>query len=229
MTTNPAHEDHPVECSEGASGAVAAYLRLAIFEGRFGPGERIRQEEVALATGTSRVPVREALRALEGEGLVQLFRNRGARVARLDLSEFSELYRIREELEPLLLTASVPLLSDEQIDRLEELADDAANAADDLNLWTQRDRRFHLESFALEAMPQTFRLARDLWNRTQQYRRNFIATLNADQFGLIDNEHRMIIDSIRRRDAEGAADNLRLHIRRTRLGLMERQDLFDAS
>src|SRR6476646_4798159 len=116
MTTSAADPDEDAVAANGsASEAVAAYLRSAIFEGRLRPGQRIRQEEVAAASGTSRVPVREALRALEGEGLVQLFRNRGARVARLDYPEFSELYRIREALDPLLLAASVPLLSDEQI------------------------------------------------------------------------------------------------------------------
>jgi DNA-binding GntR family transcriptional regulator len=211
----------------GASEAVAAYLRAAILEGRLSPGQPIRQEEVAVASGTSRVPVREALRVLEGEGLVELAQNRGARVARLDYPEFSELYLIREALDPLLMAASVPLLEDDQIDRLDELVEDIAKAAGDLNAWIERDRRFHLESYVPETMPQTFRLARDFWRRTQQYRRNYVATLDEAELEVINQEHRLIVNAIRRRDPDGAADLLRLHIRRTRLGLSDRQDLFD--
>lgn len=74
-----------------------------ILDGRLRPGEHIRQQDVAAANDTSRVPVREALRILESEGLVHLVQHSGARVSGLDYAEFSELYRIREAIEPMLL------------------------------------------------------------------------------------------------------------------------------
>jgi DNA-binding GntR family transcriptional regulator len=205
---------------------VADYLRDAILAGRFRPGQPIRQEAVAQANGTSRVPVREALRMLESEGLVQLVQHSGARVARLDYSEFSELYRMREALEPLLLAASVPVLSDDKIAELEWLADEVELAVEDVNTWLERDRRFHLECYAPTVMPRAFRAAQDFWNGTQQYRRQFFATLSREQFEMPHVEHRLIIDAIRRGDSEDAGDRLRLHIRRTRVTLADRPDLF---
>src|SRR5262245_58587035 len=75
---------------------VTQALRDAIVEGRLQPGERIRQEAVAREFGTSRIPVREALRQLQSEGLVTLLPNVGARVARLDVGELVEVYLVRE-------------------------------------------------------------------------------------------------------------------------------------
>jgi DNA-binding GntR family transcriptional regulator len=89
---------------------VSAQLREAILNGSLKPGERIRQEAVATQYGTSRIPVREALRQLASEGLVSLVPDVGARVARLDLNELDEIYKLREQLEPLTIRESVPHL-----------------------------------------------------------------------------------------------------------------------
>src|SRR5215216_991413 len=79
--------------------AVARQIRAAIIDGRLEPGTRVRQEEIARRLGTSRIPVREALRQLEMEGLVTLVPHVGARVALLDFGEYTELYRMREAVE----------------------------------------------------------------------------------------------------------------------------------
>ena len=104
-----------------ASTRIADALRAAILDGRYRPGERIRQEEVAARSGVSRIPVREALRMLAAEGLVTLVANTGAWVAKLSLDECVETYLIRERLEPMLLRASLPNLDEAAIGRLELL------------------------------------------------------------------------------------------------------------
>ena len=73
------------------SNVVAAWIRTKIIEGELKPGERIRQDAVAKACGTSRIPVREALNRLRNEGLVTLVAHVGARVARLDIQEVDEM------------------------------------------------------------------------------------------------------------------------------------------
>ncbi|HTR91524.1 MAG TPA: GntR family transcriptional regulator [Trebonia sp.] len=102
----------------GASSRIADALRTAILDGSYRPGERIRQEEVAARSGASRMPVREALRVLQAEGLVILVANSGAWVAKLTLAECAELYQIRERLEPLLLRASLPSLDADLVRRM---------------------------------------------------------------------------------------------------------------
>ncbi len=104
-----------------ASHRIADALRAAILDGRYQPGERIRQEEVAARSGASRIPVREALRMLAAEGLVTLVANTGAWVTKLSLDECVETYLIRERLEPLLLRRSLPNLDQAAVARLEVL------------------------------------------------------------------------------------------------------------
>ena len=104
----------------GAAGTrVADALRSAILEGDYVPGERIRQEVLAKRYGASRVPVREALRMLEAEGLVTLVANTGAWVARISLAECEEMYQIRERIEPLPLRFYMPLLGADEVAELE--------------------------------------------------------------------------------------------------------------
>ena len=101
-----------------ASARIADALRDAILRGEIGPGERIRQEKIAADQGASRLPVREAFRMLESEGLITLVANTGAWVSHLSLAECDELYQIRERIEPLLLSYSIPNLDDAAIAHL---------------------------------------------------------------------------------------------------------------
>ena len=111
-----------------ASTRIVAGLRQQILHGALAPGSRIRQEELAAEFGASRLPVRDALRQLEAEGLVRLVANTGAWVQRLSLAECTEVYLVRERIEPLLLRLSAPHLSSEQLDRLAGLADQMQEA-----------------------------------------------------------------------------------------------------
>src|SRR6185312_6949372 len=113
------HQSPPKD--QTTSERIAAHLRDAILRGEIAPGSRIRQEEVAERLGTSRLPVREALRILEAEGLTEHTANKGARVPRLDPAELDVLYRMRERLEPLALTESLPHLSDADIAELADI------------------------------------------------------------------------------------------------------------
>ena len=116
MTADPGYRENV------ASHRIADSLRTAILEGSYLPGTRIRQEDVAARSGASRIPVREALRMLDSEGLVTLVANSGAWVTRLTLGECVETYLIRERLEPLLLRTSLPNLDAGVVDRLGQLA-----------------------------------------------------------------------------------------------------------
>ena len=99
--------------AHGAAGRrIADALRRDILDGVLAPGTRVRQERLAEEYGASRVPVREAIRVLEGEGLVTVVANTGAWVSRLSLAECDELYRVRERIEPLLIRMSIPGLDE---------------------------------------------------------------------------------------------------------------------
>ncbi|MGH3248473.1 MAG: GntR family transcriptional regulator [Trebonia sp.] len=210
-----------------ASARIADALRTAILDGSYRPGERIRQEDVAARSGASRIPVREALRVLHAEGLVTLVANSGAWVTRLTLAQCAELYQVRERLEPLLLRASLPGLGDAALGRLADLAGVMERSGGDVGAFLRADREFHLASYAAAAPGETSRIIGRMWNTTQHCRREF-TKLAAGRAGLgvTHLEHRLLLDCLRRGDADDAERVLVMHIRRTRLELSGHPEIF---
>jgi DNA-binding GntR family transcriptional regulator len=102
---------------------VANVLREAIANGTIKAGTPLRQDEVAEQLGFSRMPIRDALRQLEAEGIVSIHPTKGAQVARMDSVEISEIYALRELLESEALRLSVPSLADEKLDEAEQVLD----------------------------------------------------------------------------------------------------------
>jgi DNA-binding GntR family transcriptional regulator len=213
--------------THGATGArIAGTLRDAILAGDYAPGERIRQEDVAERHGASRLPVREALRMLEAEGLVTLVANTGAWVSRINLDECNEMYQMRERLEPLLLRINVPLLSDAQIDGLEFLAH-SMEPSSDVERFLRLDREFHLSALEPAKTSVLGDTVLSLWNRTQHYRRAVTRLFYEEGDRSVHHDHHLIVTALRRRDAEEAEQVLARHIRRSRLELGRHPELFE--
>ena len=211
---------------DGVAGArVADQLREAILHGEFPPGTRLRQEELAGRYGASRVPVREALRILESEGLVTTVANAGAWIARLSLDECVELYQVRERIEPLLLRYSMPHLSAPQIDRLAELVDEMQQTTG-VEQFLTLDREFHLGSYAGATTTFLGPTVERLWNTTQHYRRAYTRLLDSESNRILHDEHHMLVAAIREGDSEEAERVLFGHIRRTRLQLSRHPEVF---
>ncbi|MBO9578350.1 MAG: GntR family transcriptional regulator [Microbacteriaceae bacterium] len=224
MTKDAAGEE---AASHGAAGArIAARLRESILSGEYAPGARIRQEDLADRHGASRLPVRDALRMLEAEGLVTVRANAGAWVATLTRADFEELYHVRERVEPLLLGMNVPLLADDAIDRLEALAA-AMEASSDVEEFLVLDREFHLSGYAAAETSVLGELVVQLWNRTQHYRRAFTRVFRGEGDRSAHHDHHLIVGALRRRDAEEAERVLGIHIRRTRLELERHPEVFE--
>jgi DNA-binding GntR family transcriptional regulator len=202
--------------SSTLSTAIAADLRNGILAGDYAPGMRVRQEELAARFGTSRIPVREALKELESEGLVSLRPNSGAWIAQIDPEHRDELYKIRERIEPLALSESVAQMSDERISSLELLVKEMEENRE-IEKFLRLDRQFHLGSYADAGMPTLLIMIERLWNSTQHYRRAFTQLIGGPDQWIIHYEHRLLLEAIRRRDAIEAGTILGSHIRRTRL------------
>jgi DNA-binding GntR family transcriptional regulator len=211
---------------DGVTGArVADELREAILHGAHPPGARLRQEELASTYGASRVPVREALRILEAEGLITTIANAGAWIARLSLDECVELYQVRERIEPLLLRYSLPHLEADQTDRLTTLVEEMRRA-DDVEEFLALDREFHLGSYAGASTTFLGPTVERLWNTTQHYRRAFTRLLDGETNRIVHDEHHMLATAIRERDSEQGERVLLGHIRRTRLQLARHPEVF---
>ena len=211
--------------SEAASQRVADYLRQAILDGEIAPGERLRQREIAERLGASRLPVREALRILEAEGLTEHEMNKGARVPVLDLHEVQVVYQTRERLEPLALIESMPHLDAGQLARLREIQDRIA-VASDINTFLTLDREFHLLSYAGCTTGPLNSVVTRLWNSTQHYRRAFVTISGPSRMWIVNAEHELLLDAIARADAVDAERFLSGHIRRTRIELAQHPEAF---
>ncbi len=204
---------------------VAAILREEILSGALAPGERLRQEDIALRFGASRQPVRDALRLLEGDGLVTLVANSGAWVSKLSESECYEAYQVRERLEPLLISQSIENLTDAQLQRLTELVQQIEKTSD-IESFLRLDREFHLLSYAGAAPGMLREFVERIWNTTQHYRRAFAKLSSAGDSAVTHMEHKLILDGILRKDSVAAGQALESHIRRTRVTLAEHKELF---
>jgi len=204
------------------SARIADEIRLAVLSGEMKPGMRIRQELLAAKYGASRIPVREALKQLENEGLVVLAPNRGAWIADVNSEDSIEVYKIREAVEPLAIFESVPNLTVADIDSLDDTVHELERVTT-LENYIQLDREFHLRTYSRARMPQLLAMIERFWNSTQHFRREFVKeTFAKDGLPFSDPQHLLLMDAIRGRDAEGARSLVHLHIRRTRLLIQAR-------
>lgn len=205
---------------------VADYLRESIYSGELRPGSALRQEAIAARLGVSRLPVREALRQLESEGLVVARPNSGAKVALLDFAEYADIYKVRERVEPLVLAESIPNMTDEQKQETGELLRELESLVDDPPAFLATDRMFHLSCYA-GASPFLVKTVEGFWNTTQRYRRLLLATYSAVDYEWTNWEHRLIYDCILTGNTRAGEDVIRMHIERTRLHLGAHRELFD--
>lgn len=194
-----------------AQEAVLEELRRAILAGELKPGTQIVQDAFAERLGLSRVPVREALKILEGEGQVRYYPHHGYFVTELDIDELLEIYRIRELLESETVRAAVPRLSDEDLARMAQAIEDMAEAIDlgDIVSLTAANRRFHFSLFEPSDMPRFIRIIRHLWDSSDPYRSLYFAEpVHRDT---VDREHRQILEAAQRRDGEALVRLLNEH------------------
>ena len=187
-----------------AQEAVLSELRRMLVTGELAPGEPLRQEALADALGVSRVPVREALKVLEGEGAVVHEPHKGYVVAELSVDDLVEVYRLREILEAEAIRVAVPRLTSSDLDDLAAAAAevDAAGRAGDVTAMTDANRRFHFLLFDAAGMPRLSRTLRQLWDATDVYRSVYFSGVTNRQ--RVKHEHKALLVALRSGDAAAA-------------------------
>ena len=187
---------------------IAAGLREDIIAGRFRSGEALRQERLAELYQASRMPVRDALRILEGEGLVTLQRNRGAVVSALDPLEFREIYEMRAALEVLALRLAIPDLTNRQLDEAEAIQAEAE--AGDTRRFGALNKAFHHRLYKACSRPRLLSQIAVLNEIADRYLR--VAAVRLDYAERSHREHRVLLEACRRRDEAAATSCLKEHI-----------------
>jgi DNA-binding GntR family transcriptional regulator len=215
----------PVSAPSNAPPTTAEYvldsIRDGILNGQYALGSRFDQKAIARDLGVSLVPVREALRILEGEGFVKITPRRGAFVTDISATELEELYLIRAELEELATRRAVPNLRQEEIAHLAAVIaemEEATQTSDFARLLVL-NRDFHFTIYEAAGLSMLSELMNSLWNRSSLYRRVF--TYLPERAVQALEEHKAIYRACESGDGESAGKAIRRNIHQTVNALLE--------
>lgn len=195
-------------------------LREAIITGQLRPGERMMEIQLAEEMGVSRTPVREAIRKLELEGLVEMIPRKGAYVAGLSLRDIADVFEIRRALEGLAAELAADRITDEELEKLERYLVIISEQieAGDLERVVETDTDFHT---LLYQASRNFRLSQIISNLREQIQR--FRTTSLSYPGRMKNaleEHRKIVEAISSRDGEQARRIAQEHIENAENSMM---------
>jgi DNA-binding GntR family transcriptional regulator len=194
------------------TGMTVDALRERILHGVYPEGEPLRQDAIAEELGVSRIPVREALRQLEAEGLVTFNPHRGAVVSTLSLDEIEELFELREQIELDLFRRAMPNITAQDVARAKEILDtyETALTNGDVASWGEMNWQFHSTLYAPSRRPFTLGFAQKLHQQCDRYLRMQLALTHGELRA--SEEHRGILGSVKKKDARRAVQLLRDHI-----------------
>lgn len=194
--------------------AVSELLRRKIMTGEIQPGERINVRSLETDLNVSHIPIREAIRRLEAEGLIDRLPNVGAVATKVSLEELEELYDFRRFLEPALARRAVANMSDEQVgaifDALEALT--ASNrSADGMDAYVACHREFHWRLLEPGASVLIERTLDELWRMSERYLRLLQEPVKDEG----DKQHELMAQAAERRDDEALSKLLSDHLELT--------------
>ena len=189
---------------------LADHLRDEIVRGSFKPGEHLRLEDIAARFEVSTMPVREALRELESEGLVTIFPRRSAVVTELTAEDIEDIYDIRATLEAMATRLAVPRMTEAICQDLASIVEQMDGQLGHVATLVKLNHRFHSTLYAASGRRHLCDLNHTLRYRTQHYLHAYMDDLGS--MALAQEEHRAILDACRRRDAEEAASLVEKHL-----------------
>jgi DNA-binding GntR family transcriptional regulator len=188
---------------------AASAIRDAILRGRFMPGEKLDQQQIADELNISRSPVREALRALDAEGLITLIPNRGAIVTERSLSELQEMYFTRGVVEGLAIQRAAPLMDDTTLWKMENIFE-AAERTDDYGELLALNNDFHMLTYSTYDQPFIIDYIQQLRDMSAPYNRLYLDSAGGVESAWKD--HRRIYQAWRKRDGELAKKEIERHL-----------------
>jgi DNA-binding GntR family transcriptional regulator len=194
-----------------------SWLRQQILYGSSPAGSQIRPGKVAEDLGISRMPVREALRQLEAEGLIVMRPNRAAVVMELSPAEAEELIEMRGTLEGIALRYAMPKLKGELLADLERLSERLDRARGEPQVWVERHAEFHGFIRTLSGKRHVTTVLERIQNQLQPSTYLYIKDKGVEEMD--GHEHRVLMDIIRSGDVETAETLMRGHVRQFSVSL----------
>ena len=187
-------------------------LRQAILTGELKPGERLMEIHLANKLGVSRTPIREAIRKLELEGLVTMIPRRGAEVAQITEKSMNDVLEVRRALDALCVELACDRITDEELEQLKEAANNFEEAVKtkDLKKIAQADVELHEIIVHATGNQRLIQLVNNLSEQMYRYRFEYIK--DSSQHDRLVEEHRVIYQSIVKKDKETASWAAKTHI-----------------
>jgi DNA-binding GntR family transcriptional regulator len=201
--------------------AVVERLRHLILSHQLLPGQKLVQSELAELLGVSRTPIRDALNRLAHEGLVTLSSYRSASVAEFSASDLEEVFAVRIALERHATCLAAPQMTGQDLDRLEELLDEMADAfrrEDPEHLWAAH-HQFHVAIYAAAHSARLHTLILQYLDLANVYQRLALSLGRGARDPVV--EHREILDTLRLGHGNAAGDLIRKHLELTACELLE--------
>ncbi|MDR1733015.1 MAG: GntR family transcriptional regulator [Synergistaceae bacterium] len=196
--------------NNSASYYIANVLREAIYRGILLEGEALHQSQLAERLNVSPIPLREALRLLEMEGLVDFHGRRGATVTKLTLEEAREIYEMLTALEVSVLRIALPSISDEVVAAAEALLD-RMETEPDCMVWRELNIEFHNTLHEPADRPLTLDMIARLRQQIDRYVRLHLESMREES----QQQHRKILEAVRAGDLEAATAALEFHLKNT--------------
>ena len=192
---------------------VAEQLREQILSREIKAGEPLRQESIATAFGTSIIPVREALRQLASEGLVELLAHKGAVATELTLDRALEWIHLRRIIEADLIGQAIEKMTDHHIDEAEKILNDfnqVLTNREDVASWSQGNWKFHAALYAPANRPETMKILEALHHKSDRYVK--VQLISGNHIDRAQEEHLEMIDLCRKRRKRALKSLLDRHI-----------------
>jgi DNA-binding GntR family transcriptional regulator len=188
---------------------VTTAIRQRILSGELAPGDAVRQEAFADELGVSRVPIREAITRLTGEGLLTNVPHKGAFVAALSVAEVQETFAIRLRLEPWLFSEAIARISEAEIEKAGQLVNEMDGA--DEGRWGQLNWQFHEALYIPAQRDITLQMLRVLHDRSDRYFRFQVVQVPIREQAHA--EHMALIGACRKRDRKLGEKLLEQHVK----------------
>ena len=197
---------------------VFQVIRMAIVRGILPGGMPLRQDEISSALNVSHIPVREAFRQLEAQGLVRIYPNRGAVVTRLTRHELENVMDTRIMLEMGAFKTAIPLMDESDLSYAQKLLD-AFHAERNPQRYDTLNLQFHLALYAPCNNDVALSMIDQLHANSVRYLRPYYPKEDDSAFKSIE-EHQALIDACHSKDAELACAVLRTHLESTKTLLL---------
>lgn len=200
---------------------IANDLRERILSGELAEGETIRQEALAEEYDVSRMPIREALKRLNAEGLVQWANNRGGSVTKHSLDEIGEIFDLRILIEVDLFRRAIPNMGQREFARCDEILKqmEASYDENDVGKWGILNYQYHSALYAASQRKLTNELLDRVNLQSDRYVRMHLSVMK--QREPAKKEHRDLLRLAREGNVDKACEVLTQHIRRTKEQLLE--------